>query len=658
MKKRFISFELILFLGISTLAGIIIGGICKYLQISPTDNINLIIDIYNKDLRPEPAEKIVFLALLFLTPITCWVSRKFSYIADPIKRNGAWSLLLLFLLLYVLFNSELLNYYLGYYGNKTYYAFFLYVFCLWLLLKPERIVSASEKLLEKYKIGKTAIISISLILIIVNSVPFRLLSISEIETNSVWSIDLDAVLYPVSQAIQGKSIFIDYSSQYGGYCALLGYIFQKFEFSLEKLSFIFLCLQIAGTGGLIYILKKEIHSKFILVLGCIFIGTMTFAIPLYWANIPDPYFQYWPIRFVFPALSIAALYLYLKNRNLKTASVFTALSIGSVFWNFDSGIILLVASVIFITVDLLYQAYTKSRTANLLLILFTVAGTLALALMLATNAVSFSFDKIFQYQLTFYHAGYYMLPMPIRYPIWLFYVLIYISGLLSFLYVFLRRKITPKHQIIFFTALLGLGLFSYYQGRSHILNLVAASAWPSYFIICFFCNDLWLKIKKGKGCIETRTLFSAMISIQIVAFIGLLIHLGTALGSCINKFNHLLSSEVMNKTVADEINFIKKESGNYKNCLILTKRQGLYYALTNVHSSIKGPGLVELISKKDLEILNAQLQVSDFDCIFLGIREDSSFEIFDSMDKALNNYIPIRTNHSKSIALLIRSRID
>jgi len=653
MNKRFISFELILFLSIATLIGIFIGVSWKYFTVPIYYDSNLVVDIYSKDLRPEPIEKIIYIFLVFLCPLICWYTINCNYFPYRIKQSKIWAILTLSFFILVSLHSGLLNYYTGSYDQKTNYAISIYIFFALLLFKPEKLISSGNNFLRKCKIGTNTIILISLIIITVNSLPFRLLTMPEVDTNSIWSIDLDAVLYPISQAMQGKSIFTEYSSQYGGYAVFLGYIFKKIGFSIEKLSFTFLCMQLIAVFGIIWIFKREIHSKAMLLLACLFFGTVTFAIPLYWSNQADPYFQYWPIRFFFPALSISALYFYLISNSFKAAIAFSILSIGSVFWNFDSGIILLTGSLIFIFTDYVYKFYNKSNTMNKLTVTFLSISFVSIISIIIKNSSPINFQRIFEYQLTFYHLGYYMLPMPVRYPTWLFFILIYITGITSFIYVFLRKKLKPKHQIVFFASIIGVGLFSYYQGRSHILNLVAASAWPAYFIICIYCNDLWLMIRKGKGGTESRLYFAAMGSLQMLAIIGLMMHINAVINSCFEKYSHISAQKILNPTIDDEIKFIKTESNNYKNCLILTQRQGLYYASTGIPSSVKGPGLVELISKHDLDSLNIQIKRRDFDCIFLGIDENSSFRILEQLEDSLKNYSKIKVNVSNSIALLV-----
>ena len=70
---------------------------------------------------------------------------------------------------------------------------------------------------------------------------------------------------------------------------------------------------------------------------------MTFGTVLWFIGLDDPGFQYWPIRFFWPAFSVFVFYQYACRSKLGNAFwVSLTGSIGSI-WNADTGLVIVVA---------------------------------------------------------------------------------------------------------------------------------------------------------------------------------------------------------------------------------------------------------------------------------------------------------------------------
>lgn len=71
--------------------------------------------------------------------------------------------------------------------------------------------------------------------------------------------------------------------------------------------------------------------------------------------------------------------------------------------------------------------------------------------------------------------------------------------------------------------------------------------------------------------------------------------------------------------VASELAFIKNHGARKRDCLILSQRQGIYYAETGLASPMKGAGLVEILLKSDEQNQRERLLSGQFECVFFAI---------------------------------------
>jgi hypothetical protein len=114
-------------------------------------------------------------------------------------------------------------------------------------------------------------------------------------------------------------------------------------------------------------------------------------------------------------------------------------------------------------------------------------------------------------------------------------------------------------------------------------------------------------------------------------------------------------NEPVNPTVSDELSFIRTHAKSGQSCLILSKRQGIYYAAAGLVSPIVGPGYAELLTTRDKAALIEQLTRKQFACVFLGIGKDSAFDLGTGFDSVLSGYSVISTS-AKGTMVFLRAR--
>ncbi|MGN6316128.1 hypothetical protein, partial [Trinickia sp.] len=222
-----------------------------------------------------------------------------------------------------------------------------------------------------------------------------------------------------------------------------------------------------------------------------------------------------------------------------------------------------------------------------------------------------------QYQQVFYAAGLYMLPLPLPPHPWMSVLGVYLLGLLSSLSGWRAAPASSKPDLTFFLSMLGLGLFVYYQGRSHIFVLMCVY-WPALLIAAMAAD-------KALRAIRTRVLQPfGQIAIPVAALAFLVLSAGSFLartpefgGDLMQR--HARGSQTEDPIVRDELAFIKAHSRSGQNCLILSQRQGIYYAESGLASPLKGPGLVETVLRQDEDRLLEAFKRGRLACVFLGV---------------------------------------
>ncbi|UUZ64991.1 hypothetical protein LP417_09880 [Polaromonas sp. P1-6] len=105
--------------------------------------------------------------------------------------------------------------------------------------------------------------------------------------------------------------------------------------------------------------------------------------------------------------------------------------------------------------------------------------------------------------------------------------------------------------------------------------------------------------------------------------------------------------------VADELSFIRTHSLRGEECLILMKRQGLYYAATGLASPVTGPGYAELITSKDRRLLIEQMSNLKTPCVFVGVGDETAVDLDMDPLSILKQY-KVQARNAKSSMLFMR----
>jgi len=577
---------------------------------------------YADHLSPKPKERFIYTRLLLLLPLlnllaialSIAISKKFKL---PVYVESSIFLITpLFItipLLLYLDPFETISFAVILLGNFARNKTFLIIAALITIGLFLNYVYYSRKKNLSYfvpsqpfylKLGTAIFNLIILGMIILQSFSFRIVDASIV---SEWPhhVHFNAAFYVVTQVASGKILLSDLPAQYGLYAEFLKPLFSIIGLSVYNLTLVMGLLQITALVCLFLTLSQYIKNKsiiFICIMSLCFFTGFTFSkIQGHY----DPYYQYFPLRFFFPAISIFLFSILIRHKKLYFTEIilFSFLCGVSLLWNLDTGVPILGAFLSYLCSLILFPTKDISRIAALKRLLVSVLSVITFIFLfwgyLSIKANSpLNLGDLLKYQYIFYMAGFFMLPIAKGFAHWQIFCGIYIAGLTIALYSWLKGSRSTRGDLFFYLSILGLGLFSYYSGRSHPRVLICCT-WPA-FIVAFIMMDTLFRLVKAK---KLPYLFAAP-GIPVLFF-------GVVLTGCLISatpmlyksaqvhWSRILQAQASPTPITENILFIVSKTMADKEAIMLTDLQSLYYAETRLASPIQGPGLGEMILQHD-----------------------------------------------------------
>jgi hypothetical protein len=363
------------------------------------------------------------------------------------------------------------------------------------------------------------------------------------------------------------------------------------------------------------------------------------------------YLQYYPIRFICPAV---ALFLFARYCFKPTRAGIAALGIASgiaIFWNFDSGVPVLIS----IGATLLVKPFfTQPLRWKVLLPAVGFSSFAALtfgALMVALRIKAggpLGIQEAIASQKLFYGSGFMMLPMPEAFHPWQIILVVYAAAAVATVSAWRRHIDSHVYDVLFCAALMGLGLFTYYQGRSHIFCLMMV-LWP-VLVVGAILTDLILRSVRNRSTSRMSSLlafpFLIFVSIGTVTLAFSARELVTAGISNLADFQ-----KPRDPVVESELEFLRSTNKG-RDCLILAQRQAIYHAELRTASPLPGPGMIETLLQSDLDALMAGALSDQVKCIYLGVGPSSQTLALLDDAKLISKY-PVSAKNDLGTLLLL-----
>ncbi len=431
-----------------------------------------------------------------------------------------------------------------------------------------------------------------------------------------------AYFAPIYKVYSGLIPAVDFNNLYGFY----PYIWQPLLYisggaDLAKISIIntvLVCCSLLFIAGFLYL---TVRNKLTAVLGLAFYAILFYIYPISQGH----YLQFMPHRVYFIALILLLCAIYLKlqkpwaKKLCSLAGYITAVK--AMIWNFESGFIVLAAwAALPVLLKLPFigknnKAFIKTVLSNALyaaLSLLCAIGIIELITYIKAGRF-LGIGAMFGAQSLFYKTGYFMEPMTFGQP-WLILLLIYAVALIkSFnLLPFYKGRddyfSSHKAALYFILAFTGLGIFTYYQGRSVLGNLAAVS-FPAALLLILFAQEYEDKTYACKYK-NKKVLLSTVKTPLIFLFCFVICAAALKLPAmCRNIADN--KAQIYNETLFKEYDFLKANNTDLKTADILAVNSAMLYALANAADKLPFPAFIDLGLKSDYEKIYAYLKTSD-----------------------------------------------
>lgn len=227
----------------------------------------------------------------------------------------------------------------------------------------------------------------------------------------------------------------------------------------------------------------------------------------------------------------------------------------------------------------------------------------------------------------------------------MYFLAAYFIGICIAQYFILNGSLNRSHDFILYISTIGLGAFTYYQGRSHELNLTSV-AYPFFILLGVFLDLIIADRTKMR-----RYLLCA------VALPGILL-IGISAASLTLRVDRLYEgarnwfAAKPDSALAEDLNFVRQSVKGHPSCLILTPMQGYFHLGAGIKSPYNGPSWIEMILEKDEMGLYKFIRSKKAECLILGVGAlDLSLKI--KYSEILESYILKEKNKSETLVYLL-----
>ena len=644
---------LICFVACVVLAAMALSVLATYLQIGSNPQIPVFAAERIKtpsQLNPEPVERMLFIMLAALGPIALVAAAKFlrAFNPSPLVR-GVMVVSLCVTLIVPFIASDFVS--VLFFPTSLSGASRMTMLVLALLLTALVLIQSLTGGKVRHSSMALSVGAACVAAFIFQIAPYRVASDHMVTLAAQWSVSYDAATYALTQVVAGKTLLHDLPSQYGLFPELIAPIFKIIDISVFSVSTLFITLQVIALAGIAAVLHLHVRNNLLRVMTflCILVST---GLYLYLNDIKQEiYLQYYPIRFICPA---AALFLFARYCFKPTRGGIAALGIASgiaVFWNFDSGVPVLIsigATLLvkpFFTQPLRWKVLMPAVGFSSFAVM--TFGALMIALRLKAGG-PLGIQEAIASQKLFYGSGFMMLPMPDTFHPWQILLVVYAAAAIAALSAWRRRIDNHVYDVLFCTALMGLGLFTYYQGRSHIFCLMMV-LWPALVAGAILTDLILRSVRK-----RSTSRISSLLALPFLIFVSL----GTVTLAFSSR--DLVAAGMSNladfqksrdPVVASELAFLRSTNKG-RNCLILAQRQAIYHAELRTASPLPGPGMIETLLQRDLDTLMTGALSNQVQCIYLGVGPSSqTLALLD--DEKLKSRYPVSAQNDIGTLLLL-----
>lgn len=403
------------------------------------------------------------------------------------------------------------------------------------------------------------------------------------------------LLGAVSQAVHGRTALVDFQSQYGILYPHFAEFFMRMAgLTVNNLNILFIALT-AISWLFIYLAVSEITGYGSIISLITILTVAGFSHPLFEEFNFDnpylaPYFQYNPIRILWGAVMLWFVIRFLRKKTPLYYITGFALSIPAFLFNLDTGVVVFLSFIAVLCFDSLndFRSNFKIRIGKT--ILHLIAGLISILAMVVFYSL-FAYIRsgripdwpaLFTFQSIYYQSGFFMIRMK-QVDLWHIPLMIYLITLVVTLIKMVRCQAELTDKYFFYTAIYGVGIFTFFQGRSNILNFfppIYPAVMLALFYIYSFIKNYDLKIKNLRSLIRTRYFLYELVAVTVLVLI-----LSHGLINYFRYFSPALLSAISNWKVEGKVidpkiqlgtDYIKSNMKSDKIMIIASDEQYMY----------------------------------------------------------------------------------
>jgi hypothetical protein len=417
---------------------------------------------------------------------------------------------------------------------------------------------------------------------------YRWFGADEVDYKFIAPGSFDAVIYSIMRISQGGTCLVDVMPQYGCYGEFFRPLWRFVPASVMAVTTVFFLLYLLAFFAAMRFAACVMRTpEMLLLCGVTLVASSSFY------TFFDVDLQYWPLRTLFPCLA-----LWLAPRWQSGAGSAKALALGifsalAISWNLDSGFPVFLSLAILIALSGCTEfcsvrwLLSRERFAHLGIYSLGTAATLALMFGYLTLKAGTLADPglYIHFQRIFYISGLMMLPIPPLPHPWGLVAVVILLALAALCIRVLRGRAERQYELIGFAAVLAIGTFVYYTGRSHIRVLELVSWLP--IILAFCLADRMAGSAAAKSALRLTGVGGALVLIAAwLWFYGKGID---------DRWAGQLGVAGNAAPLVEDARFIARETRPGDNVAIFAPNQGSLALTAGRTLQLKGPGITETL---------------------------------------------------------------
>jgi len=457
------------------------------------------------------------------------------------------------------------------------------VFCFWLWISPPGRETARR-------------VWFVILVLAIGLVPDQFYAPSEITSEIEYTYHLNAMLDALSQSVNGHHLLVDFPHIYGGYIEVLAPVLRLFPRTLAVPLF---ALAVPSVVALFcWLLAARVLVRPPALLALCGIGLLAVT---YLTSLPPTYVYSTP-RSLFPALGLLLAGLYFRRPGTGLYAAISVVAALAPVWSMDTGLVFWLAW----TLTLLAGDASERRWLGVVRhavvqgALLVVAGV---AFVLYLRVTSYEWPDphfVFYFQTMVVKSGYFCVAMIVP-SAWLFLGLLYLTGLIVAALGHFRGTIDWRRRMILLLSLTGIGMFSYYMGRSAESNLIAVCP-PGILLLGLMGSEARVRVGLRLLPPTVRWFFVPWVMMVFWWAFLLFVHLPVLM-----RHEGTIALDAFKSGVttfeADAMRAGTWVRPGESDVYFLSGHSGLYYYLTGTVRPLRMPGNVELMKVSDVNVL-------------------------------------------------------